>query len=88
MVSAERQVSVYDQITFGPSNGDKKIETSSAITTLGFHGDKVYAGLRNCTVEIFSQSDLSLVKKVETGDTVTCIYTLESTGIILGQDNG
>lgn len=54
VVSAERQISIYDQVTFRPTHGDKKIETSGPVTSLGFHGDKVYAGLKNATVEIFS----------------------------------
>ena len=58
VVSGEKQISVFDEITLGPSHGDNKIETLNPIVQLGFHSDKIYVALKSQQLLIFSQVDL------------------------------
>ena len=44
VVSAERQISIFDLITFEPIFGDRKIETSEQITQICFHSEKMFVG--------------------------------------------
>ena len=47
VASAEKQISIYDLITFGQVYGDKKMQASETILSLEFYGDKAYVGEKN-----------------------------------------
>jgi len=44
VVSSERQISIFDLITFDLVFGDRKIETSEQITQICFSGEKMFVG--------------------------------------------
>lgn len=87
IVSAEKEITVYDQVSFRQAF-DKKLCTSSPINCVAFYGDKVYCGLRNSTVEIFTHTDLDLIAAIKMSDAVTSMLTLNNHGIVTGLDNG
>jgi len=66
VVSSERQISIFDLITFDPVFGDRKIETSEQITQICFSGEKMFVGEKNKTLEVFTYTNMELVLKVNT----------------------
>ena len=88
VVSSERQISIFDLITFDLVFGDRKIETSEQITQICFSGEKMFVGQKNKTLEVFAYTNMELVLKVNTRKDVTCLMTLENAGIVVGQEDG
>ena len=71
VASSEKQIAVYDLVTFNPIYPDKKIETAENVVDIAFYGEKVYVGEKNKTLEIFHMSGLALIKKLDTRGDVT-----------------
>lgn len=88
VVTAEKQMSVFDRITFAEMYGDKKLVTSEVITCACFFGDKIYVGQKNKVLEIFDYSSFELIKRIELRGEVSCLMTLDACGIVVCQDDG
>ena len=88
VVTSEKQISVFDLITFAEMYGDKKINTSESIMACTFHSEKLYVGQKNRTLEIFNYSSFELIRKVELRGDCSKMLTLEGSGIVVCQEDG
>ena len=86
--TSDKQISVFDLITFAEMYGDKKVETSEVITSVCFFGEKIYVGQKNKTLEIFNYSSFDKIKKLELRGDVSTLLTLDASGIVVCQEDG
>ena len=88
VASSEKQISVYDLVTFAAIYPDKKIEAAEVVMDIAFYGEKVFVGEKNKTLEIFNMSGLALIKKLDTRGDVTQFLDITNSCIAVAQDDG
>lgn len=88
VVSAAKQISIFDMVTFKQVFKNKKIETLEKILHICFYGENIFVGERNTTLEVFCYSSLERMMKLNTRNDITCLIALDNVGIVLGQEEG
>jgi len=88
VASSEREITVYDLITFRPAFGKRSIKVGSTITGLCATEDFIFVATKEQSIEVFHGTNLEPADTVATRGEVSCFFHLDDVGLWVGQEDG